>query len=671
MGPKQKYKKWSEEDLSNALPAVKDGMSLNKAQKEFGVPKQTLSDRIRGKYRTTKAGRKTEMTPEEETMLIHYIKYMASIAHPLSISAIKAFAWNIVKRSKRTSSFNRVSGPGHTWWDSFKKRHSREITLRKPDGLDRGRSRMANVTVIKQHFDLLRKTLVDLDILDKPDRIFNCDESGISMDARVGKVVVSRSTKHPYSESKGNRDHITAHVAVSAAGVPLPPMIIFEKAFPSGPYARDGPTNALYAHSPNGYMDIELFKQWCEKLFIPQTRYIQKPILLILNGHGSHLDIEMIDMLVENQIHLYCLPPHTTNILQPLDVSIFKPLKVHFSKITDNLKLATMGHTVPLTVCKTNFTAIFKAAFEGSMGITIIKNGFRKTGICPFNPDAIDKERLMPDNSIDFISSAPNGNNTATSTTPAVPGSSTGASFNSLHGGSFSTPVIPSTDASTPPPSSIATTPTNLLTAASPFTSTPTTPVNPLVAAGIIPVSLVDAFIFPAPKPNKQKNTRIITKSRVLTSDEHQQSFREKVEKKELEEKAKEERKKERERKKLSKEALQSEKKRQKRVMLKTRSVRQKRTMISFESDDSELDDGQENELVEETESEYESSSEEEFERETHCAICKRSNPPVACNKIIWIGCDKCFAWFHGGCSRATKAELSSDTYLCYSCRCE
>ncbi|XP_057294608.1 uncharacterized protein LOC130623134 [Hydractinia symbiolongicarpus] len=527
-------------------------------------------------------------------MLIHYIKYMASIAHPLSISAIKAFAWNIVKRSKCTSSFNRVSGPGHTWWDSFKKRHSREITLRKPDGLDRGRSRMANVTVIKQHFDLLRKTLVDLDILDKPDRIFNCNESGISMDARVGKVVVSRSTKHPYSESKGNRDHITAHVAVSAAGVPLPPMIIFEKAFPSGPYARDGPTNDLYAHSPNGYMDIELFKQWCEKLFIPQTRYIQKPILLILNGHGSHLDIEMIDMLVENQIHLYCLPPHTTNILQPLDVSIFKPLKVHFSKITDNLKLATMGHTVPLTVCKTNFTAIFKAAFEGSMGIPIIKNGFRKTGICPFNPDAIDKERLMPDNSIDFISSAPNGNNTATSTTPAVPGSSTGASFNSLPGGSFSTPVIPSTDASTPPPLSIAKNTNQSSHCSKPFHLHSNNT---------------------SPKPNKQKNTRIITKARVLTSDEHRQAFREKVEKKELEEKAKEERKKERKRKKLSKEALQSEKKRQKRVMLKTRSVQQKRTMISFESDDSQLDYGQENEIVEETESEYESSSEEKFEQ--------------------------------------------------------
>ena len=152
---------------------------------------------------------------------------MASIAHPLSITAIKAFAWNIAKKTKGPCRFNALTGPGHTWWDGFKIRHSNEITLRKPDNLDRGCSRMANTTVMKQHFDLLRETLTNLNILDKPDHIFNCDESGIMMDARTGKVVVMRTTKQAYSESKGCRDHITAHVAVSASGFPLPPMLIF------------------------------------------------------------------------------------------------------------------------------------------------------------------------------------------------------------------------------------------------------------------------------------------------------------------------------------------------------------------------------------------------------------------------------------------------------------
>ena len=65
--------------------------------------------------------------------------------------------------------------------------------------------------------------------------------------------------------------HITTHVCVSASGVPLPPFIIFEKAFPLGPYTRNGPHDALYTISPNGYMDIELFYDWVRKLFIPKT----------------------------------------------------------------------------------------------------------------------------------------------------------------------------------------------------------------------------------------------------------------------------------------------------------------------------------------------------------------------------------------------------------------
>ena len=36
-----------------------------------------------------------------------YIDYMASINHPLSIPAVKAFAWTINKRSSNPNRFNR------------------------------------------------------------------------------------------------------------------------------------------------------------------------------------------------------------------------------------------------------------------------------------------------------------------------------------------------------------------------------------------------------------------------------------------------------------------------------------------------------------------------------------------------------------------------------------
>ena len=47
--------------------------------------------------------------------------------------------------------------------------------------------------------------------------------------------------------------------------------------------------------------------------------------ILILDGHYSHV-IEFMDYCETNQIALYCLPPHSTHILQPLDVGLFLPL---------------------------------------------------------------------------------------------------------------------------------------------------------------------------------------------------------------------------------------------------------------------------------------------------------------------------------------------------------
>ena len=46
---------------------------------------------------------------------------------------------------------------------------------------------MANVNIMAQHFNFLKKIMTDLDLFEKPDQIFNCNESCIQLDARTGK----------------------------------------------------------------------------------------------------------------------------------------------------------------------------------------------------------------------------------------------------------------------------------------------------------------------------------------------------------------------------------------------------------------------------------------------------------------------------------------------------
>ena len=111
--------------------------------------------------------------------------------------------------------------------------------------------------------------------------------------------------------------------SASAAGLPLPPMIIFAKSFPGGQYRFDGPDDSVYAKSESGWIDTELFITWFKKIFLKHS-VAQRPLLLLIDGHKSHMGLELVDLCRENSIILFCLPPHTTHALQPLDVSVFK-----------------------------------------------------------------------------------------------------------------------------------------------------------------------------------------------------------------------------------------------------------------------------------------------------------------------------------------------------------
>ena len=98
---------------------------------------------------------------------------------------------------------------------------------------------------------------------------------------------------------------------------------------------------------------------------------------------------------MEENVKIILLPPHTINVLQPFNVGLFKSLKANLSKVTDGVNMLSVTGDFQ-NINKKNFAAIFKESFQRSMSLVTIKNGFRKTGIYPFNPSAIDKTRLIP-----------------------------------------------------------------------------------------------------------------------------------------------------------------------------------------------------------------------------------------------------------------------------------
>lgn len=78
------------------------------------------------------------------------------------------------------------------------------------------------------------------------------------------------------------------------------------------------------------------------------------------------------------------MPPHSSHILQPLDVSCFGPLKQAYSRQIEDMMRAHITH-----ITKDDFFPAFLRAFYASITEKNIRAGFQCTGIVPFDPETV------------------------------------------------------------------------------------------------------------------------------------------------------------------------------------------------------------------------------------------------------------------------------------------
>lgn len=86
---------------------------------------------------------------------------------------------------------------------------------------------------------------------------------------------------------------------------------------------------------------------------------------------------------------------HLTHILQPADVSVFKPLKQEWK--TTVRSWLSRPENVNSCVNKLNFCTLFEETLKGTNITNQIKNGFRKCGLFPLNPENVDYTKCVKD----------------------------------------------------------------------------------------------------------------------------------------------------------------------------------------------------------------------------------------------------------------------------------
>ncbi|OSC99800.1 DDE-domain-containing protein, partial [Trametes coccinea BRFM310] len=229
------------------------------------------------------------------------------------------------------------------WLSRFLARHQ-ELRLGKPSGLDPKRAQAFNEATVERHFELLRKVMEEHGI--PWEHVYNMDEKGIQRGRRnveQVKYILHRSERPVYKLRSANLELVTIIECVCANGGSLKPGFIFPgKEFHKEWFEVD--PEILICMSPNGWTDDALCAEWFEHSFIPQAnarRVSDAPILLIYDGHGSHASPRLVELALKSNIHLFCLPPHTTHKLQPLDVGVFAQLSNAWKKRCDAVCMET------------------------------------------------------------------------------------------------------------------------------------------------------------------------------------------------------------------------------------------------------------------------------------------------------------------------------------------
>jgi len=270
-------------------------------------------------------------------------------------------AYSIVEKSKCPHPFQNRSA-ARAWFEGFMRRPN--LTIRSPQSLSYCRAASGNKETITDFFGKLGFLYGKLNLITKPMQAFNCDKTGVTVVFKPNQVIAELGKRNVYALSVAERGKThTILSCVSATGFVVPPMMmIYPRKTCVPDKLKEGAfSNTLFKNSESGWINSELFVSWFAFFLksIPPTCNI----LLVQDGHSSHVSIELIEMARENGVCLLCLPAHTSHILQPLDVGVFKSFKSSFNKACGNYVKQNPGRVITTEILASMVGQAFLNAF--------------------------------------------------------------------------------------------------------------------------------------------------------------------------------------------------------------------------------------------------------------------------------------------------------------------
>jgi hypothetical protein len=139
-----------------------------------------------------------------------------------------------------------------------------------------------------------------------------------------------------------------------------------------------------------------LFIDWLQNVFIPKVNHLREraksdgKVVLILDGHASHVTPRVIAFAGSQKLSLIRLVPYSSHITQPLDLRVFGLCKVIYSK-----ERQSKGMKVETKKMYLALLAFYKATI-----LPMVRSSFKRDGFLVDlddirNPVQIDPSRVL------------------------------------------------------------------------------------------------------------------------------------------------------------------------------------------------------------------------------------------------------------------------------------
>ncbi|XP_047988816.1 uncharacterized protein LOC125228334 isoform X1 [Leguminivora glycinivorella] len=366
----RQYKKYDPEIMKKAYREVLNGEgSLNSVAKKYNISKSCLYGRIHYN-RTNESGGRKAFTLEREEHIVKYIHVCAPWQYQLQVWDLQLLIKFYLDRRPviaRRKLENNV--PGTELVSKLIKRQEDIISHKVLQSInDNG---AVTIEAVHSYFHELKMLVNDLE----PQNIV-CFNDVFIMD----EIVDKKSKEREFLKI----NNMLVMLAASATGEVLDPVISYKEK----PCYEKTPRKSImskHLHEERKRLNTSIFEDWFKSIIVPYFEGKSGLKCLISCYFSSRITKEILGMCRELDIHFVFLPDNSSSLTHPL-YNLSQLIQSTWSSILPQVKVDSTRYTIS----KQSFLDMTQNIIANATETVL--EGFEKTGIKPFNPEAVFRQ---------------------------------------------------------------------------------------------------------------------------------------------------------------------------------------------------------------------------------------------------------------------------------------